>query len=604
MITIFRSPLANYYKGDIQQSLETHSEEFFKALAADGFNAVWLRGVLRDLCVTSVFPELGEGSAALKDTLNQLCRRAAPHGVKVFLYFNEPLAFPRTDPFWTRHPALKGQPGTSPMDEAANTYALCTSHPEVIAFLEQGTRDLFASCPLLGGVFMITRSEHHTHCYSHNLKVDCPLCRERSLSDVIAGVVNAVARGMRAASPTARTIAWNWSWPLEQEAEIISKLDKTVAVMADFERGGCKVIAGIPRMIDEYSLAYVGPSEKFRNCLETARRHGLDTFAKLQVGTTHELATVNNLPLIPNLLGKVRGVRAQGLKGILGCWNFGNRLTLNTFAFHYFSETADHNLDDETLMRGLARAYFPGLTDGAAADIVAAWRCFSAAFDHHPFCISFLYIGPINYAVRYPLPVPWDTAPETPMCFSWTPLPDRLGTKVRQAVDGWRQDEVFGSWRGGDFTLDEMVLCLERMTVLWSEGLALYDVAAPDKAWPESLSEQSVVNHRLSAAATALSSPLSQRTERELRNARVIHHVLRSCRNIFRAYRIKVSKGTTAAWRAVAQDELAHLQALLPLLHGEQEIGYHSEAQAWFFTEELVQKKIADLEAQLSQAPA
>ena len=48
---------------------------------------------------------------------------------------------------------------------------------------------------------------------------------------------------------------------------------------------------------------------------DLAASQGRPVHAKLQVGTTHEIATVSNLPLIPNLYKKTRRFRELDLGG-------------------------------------------------------------------------------------------------------------------------------------------------------------------------------------------------------------------------------------------------------------------------------------------------
>jgi hypothetical protein len=248
---IFRSPYSNYYQDEISVSLDTYTEDYLKRLADEGFTAIWLRAVLREVAKNEAIMEYGGNAHRSQQTLNKLTERCSQYGIKVYLYFNEPLAHPQNDVFWDYNPDLKGATGSSPMDKWPETRALCSSHPRVIDFLINGMKNLFSNCQGLGGVFLITRSEHHTHCYSHTDNPDCSLCGARNLTDVLADVINAIERGIHAVSPEAEVIAWNWSWPLDKEAEIISKLNENVIVMADFERGGYKEIAGRERFIDE-----------------------------------------------------------------------------------------------------------------------------------------------------------------------------------------------------------------------------------------------------------------------------------------------------------------------------------------------------------------
>src|SRR5689334_5408033 len=114
---IFRSPEARYYAEDILEGPDVYDDRCLAELSRHSFNGIWLRARLRDACRTSVFPELGAEAPRYQARLNQLCARASRHGVRVWLYLNEPLCFPADDAFWKRHPEVKGVSGASVMDQ-------------------------------------------------------------------------------------------------------------------------------------------------------------------------------------------------------------------------------------------------------------------------------------------------------------------------------------------------------------------------------------------------------------------------------------------------------------------------------------------------------
>ena len=155
-LRIFRSFHAKYYADDILTGQDAYPEDYFATLVEHGFNAVWLRGILRDLAATDVFPELGKDIARHQDALGTVVERARRAGVRVLLYLNEPLCLPVDDPFWAAHPKARGNRGESMMDEWPDTYAFCTSTPEVRAWLRQVSENLFRAIPDLGGWFLIT----------------------------------------------------------------------------------------------------------------------------------------------------------------------------------------------------------------------------------------------------------------------------------------------------------------------------------------------------------------------------------------------------------------------------------------------------------------
>ena len=340
-LRIFRSFRAKYYEDDILYGPTAYPQDYFVSLAEHGFNAVWLRGILRNLAATTVFPELGEEVARHQDALALVVERARSCGVQVLLYLNEPLCLPRDHPFWEHNPEVRGAGGDSLMDDWPETSAFCTSTPQVRAWLQEVTANLFRTIPELGGWFLISASEHHTHCYSHNWPLErrpeCPRCAERSGTKVVAEIITLLRDGTKAAQPAAQCIAWNWSWSStiekDPQPELLSRLPKDVAILLDWERGAHRIMpTGKVNWVDEYSLGFVGPSERFLATCREVQCHGLPVMAKLQVGTTHELATVPNLPLIDHVYEKLQRCELLGVAGILATWNFGNAFSLNTAA--------------------------------------------------------------------------------------------------------------------------------------------------------------------------------------------------------------------------------------------------------------------------------
>jgi len=599
-ILIFRSPVAKYYEEDILEGPQVYDDACLAGLAAHGFNGIWLRGRLRDLAATAVFPELGAQAGLYQERLNTLCGRAMKHGIRVYLYLCEPLNLPADDPFWKNHPGARGIAQEEMMTTGSkDVCGFCTSDPEVKEFLRAAPANLFRACPELGGVFMITRSEHKTHCYSHHHGgplEGCPRCAARTPSDVIAEVNNLIAEGIHSASPQAQVIAWTWGWdwgwdkPAGETVgeEVFRKLRPDIAPMAAYEMGGWKEIGGKSHWIDEYSLCYAGPADDFLKLYRWARRAGRRVFTKLQIGATHELATVNNVPVITTLLERARWLQSHGVEGILGCWNFGSRLTLNTYAFNRFlgQDLADQN--DYNLLAAVARDYL-GASD--PAPVLAAWKRFAEAFDFYPFHMALLYDGPLNYSVVYPLPRPED--PDKKMCYSHKPLPEpqpadgetKMGPSwlPLKRPYGTRLEETTGqTWQwpaypgGPAFTIDEVATLLGKLAARFAEGVANYETALGGSPKPEAM--------------------------RELRNARVIHHLMLSGVNTYEAYSLKKrTPFDEAAWRAIAQREIEHLERLAPLLIGETEIGYHGEAASWFFTEAMVRQKIQSLRELLKE---
>lgn len=562
-LRIFRSFRAKYYEDDVLTAPAAYPESYFDQLTAHGFNAIWLRGILRNLTESEILRGIGEDVAQHQDALGTVIQRAGRHGVKVLLYLNEPLCLAGDDPFWKEHPDLRGVSHASGdwcMDPWPTLAALCTSAPEVRAWLREAARNVFRTFPELGGWFAITASEHLTHCCSHGVHLardpgasGCPRCAGRAPLDLVAEILTELHAGTREASADAQTIAWNWSWNMfaeDPQADLIRRLPRDMTLLLDWERGGTRRLAnGRENFVDEYSLAYVGPSERFMAGYNEARRHGLSVMAKLQVGTTHELATVPNLPLIDNLYRKLVKAEELGLKGLLTTWNFGNDFSLNTAAIGHFVNHPKRPSPD-VFVADLTASYLPGADPEGVARAVAA---FSRAMGYFPFDMSLLYWGPCNYALAYPLTL----APLTgkPMGASWMMHP--------------RGDDLSKSM--GQFTLEEVIELLTALVAEWDRGVSLY--------------------------AAALNGCCTEPAARELGVARVIGHCYASARNVYRTYHLRRDRpaDAEAECRGIVRDEIVHLEAVLPLLEADPRLGFHAECQGYQFTPALVREKLAGL---------
>ncbi|HXK45437.1 MAG TPA: hypothetical protein PL060_05720, partial [bacterium] len=346
---IIRSPYGDFYGRDIEDSVKNHPDSYLEEIAKEGFNAVWLHCVLKDIVSCDVFPEFGRKETEQIPALNRLIEKAGKYGLKVFLYFCEPRGFREEDVFWKNHPDVKGQSlicrGISPF--SGKYYALCSSTEKVKEYLYQSSYNLFKKASGLGGVFMITASEFHTHCYSHYPKwrlnfadllmsewakntFECTRCQEREPYEVVAEIIQLVNKGIKDANPEAKVIAWNWSWYIiepDPQRELINRLPEDVIILADFERGGYRNILNKRLEIDEYSLSYTGPSPRFKKLFTLAKERNMKVIAKLQIGSTHELVTVPYIPVPYKVAEKLHRMRKMGVNGYLGCWIFGGNIS-------------------------------------------------------------------------------------------------------------------------------------------------------------------------------------------------------------------------------------------------------------------------------------
>ncbi|MBI5387173.1 MAG: hypothetical protein HZA90_21095 [Verrucomicrobia bacterium] len=365
-------------------------------LTQAGANGVWLQAVLHKLAPFPWEPERSARHEERLKNLRALVARARKHGIRVFLYLNEPRAMPLR--FFETRPQLKG---TVEGDHAA----LCTSDAEVQKFLVESVATICRAVPDLGGFFTITASENFTNCWSHGGGVKCPRCGKRPAAEVIAEVNRLIVEGIRQSgarhSSTANPgsdygdrrdacptlLAWDWGWNDAWAADIIRQLPAEAALMSvsewslPIERGGVKSAVG------EYSISSIGPGPRAQRHWELARQRGLKTIAKIQAGNTWELSAVPWIPAVENVARHAANLRGTNTDGVMLGWTLGGYPSPN---LEVVSEAMASGSADEAMQRVAERR----LGQALAPAVVTAWRGFSAAFREFPYHIDVAYSGP------------------------------------------------------------------------------------------------------------------------------------------------------------------------------------------------------------------
>lgn len=579
-IRIWRSPysrFANFVKFADDRNDETvtanqvYTDETLEKISENGFNAIWLHGLLRNLVPSSVFPEFGKNSALHLQNLKDLITRAKKYGIKVFIYMQPPRGLEEDHPFWETHSDVSGHPIFAHTDDGKKIpmRSLCTSTEKVQDYLRKSSAELASELPELGGVILITASEFPSHCYGKVGIIDdkgiptgnvpqCPRCVEKSPIEVITEIIQCIRDGIRLKSADIKVIAWNWSWSFFEAFpchNFISNLPDDIIFMAGFERGGEKVILDKSRYINEYSITYSGPSEQFVEETDLAKNHGLEVMAKLQFGTTHELATVPNLPLIGNLFDKTSGMHRLNIPHFMGCWNFGNMLTANSAAFNFFLSHPELT-DKNRALTEFATMYFPGCD---SILVLQAWEQFSNAGDYYPFNTPFTYNGPINYSVIFPIyPGPLN---DIPCGRSWM-------------FDSPRGDDLSSSIY--EFTLDELITGMGKVSEEWFPGLTFLKQGLKN-------CEHIHAKEEISSAAGA-------------------YHSFRSVWNTYRSYRLRLEwdESKRNDYLMIAENEIRNLKEFLPYVEADERLGYHGEAFGHMYKPDMIKEKISLLGKQLN----
>jgi hypothetical protein len=408
-----------------------YTDGFLARLAATGVNGVWLQAVLYML---APFPWDSKLSAHYEERLKNLgalVAQAKRHGVRIFLYLNEPRAMPLS--FFESRPELKGA-------VEGDHACLCTSHPDVQKYLRDSVAAICRAVPDLGGFFTISASENQTNCWSHGNAGACPRCSKRPPADVIAEVNRLFQEGIRDAGSSARMIAWDWGWNDAWAESIINQLPKEVTLMSvsewslPIERGGVKNTVG------EYSISSIGPGPRARRHWEFARKRGLKTLAKIQAGNTWELSAVPYIPAVANVAQHAANLRGVQIDGLMLGWTLGGYPSPN---LEVVSEVLAGASTSDALQKTAQRRFGSVL----APAVVDAWQSFSTAFSEFPYDGGVVYnapqqFGPANLLWTQPtgyhatmVGFPYDDLD------GWRSLypPEIFATQLEKVADGFDQ---------------------------------------------------------------------------------------------------------------------------------------------------------------------
>ncbi len=420
---VYGDPLLN-------EQLNPYPDGLLADYAAVGINAVWLQGTLYTL-----IPWLGEtkdsnGWQIRLANLRKLCVKAEKHGIKVYLYLNEPRSMPPD--FFETHPDWRGAQAKDGL-----SYTLCTSKTPVLNALKDGISELFRNVPELGGLFTITMSENLTNCCSRpqDIVTPCPLCSKRGPATIVAELNQAFAEGVHRIKPEADVIAWTWGWAPEWDERAVELLPKDVKLICVSETALATDAMGIKGSVIDYSISKVGPGPIALRLWKKAGEHGIQTVAKVQLNNTWECSAVPYIP-VPGLVEKhLRNLEAVGVKDLMLNWTLGGY--------------PGGNLELLKLPKEKLAAEKYGAE--CAKLVLRAWTCFDRAFEEFPLNgTPQLYTAPQNFG-------PMNLLFEKPTGYSATML-------------GFPYDDL-DAWRGNHYPEDIFEEQFRKLTAGWANGL-------------------------------------------------------------------------------------------------------------------------------------
>jgi hypothetical protein len=373
-----------------------------------GVNGVWMQGILYKLAPFPWDMERSEGWETRLKNLAALAERVKDQGLGIYLYMNEPRTMPLA--FFDAHPELKGV-------TYGDYAALCTSVPEVRAWMAASVELICTKAPDLAGFFTISASENHTSCWSHGQGAQCPRCSQRTPAEVIAEVSATLQHGIDRAGKGQRLIAWDWGWADDWAPGIIERLPESVTVQSVSEWSIPITRGGIESVVGEYSISVVGPGPRAQRHWALARERGLKIQAKVQANNTWELSSVPYIPAVAKVAEHAQRLKAEGVDGIQLGWTLGGHPSPNLEVFAAVGEGSETPLED------VAKARFG---EALAPLVIDAWKGWSEALDEYPYHIGVAYNGPQQMGPANPLWAEPTGYASTMVCFPYDQL------------DGWR----------------------------------------------------------------------------------------------------------------------------------------------------------------------
>ena len=537
---------APFFRDELMDEMDYYPDEYLNRLAGEGVNGLWLTIAFRDLCRTSFCPPSPDRErrlAKLRDTVNRCLR----YGIRTWAFCIEPTGLFPGDILLEKHPELKGAP-------TWDRFAFCPSTESGRQYIYESVKDLFTQVPKLGGILNISYGERPTTCLSsanvvNESPVKCPRCAAVPKWEILFRSLSAMRSGM---PESAQLISWLYMARPTSRSEWVFRIaehtPENVILQYNLESNGTKMQLGKPRKGGDYWLSYTGPSQDFREIAGRAAKAGTALSAKIQVGCSHEVATVPFVPVPGLLYRKYREMKLCGVSSVMQCWYFGNYPGLMNRAAGMLAREDFANSDEDDFLVRLAR---PEWGEKAPA-VAAAWKMLGDAYENYPLDNMMQYYGPMHSGVIWPL---FPEIALKPLAPTWKPDFGYSGDVIGECL--------------GNHTLEEAVILTRRMADGWEKGLKLW---------------QSCGSHPDIGVAEALS--IQFRSASDILN--------------FYLLREKLIAGirpaaTLDAMEEIVRREIGNSERLIPLCKADSRLGFHSEAESHQYDPDRLHWRISQL---------
>lgn len=561
-----------FNRDELLDDIDYYPGDYLGKLAREGINGLWITVEFRDLAETS-FTKRDPLAQKRLEKLRKTVERCGKYGIKIWLFSIEPASLPKDDPLLAAHPEWKGARGWR------NDYAFCTSGESALRYLRESLADIFAQVPNLGGLINISHGERITNCLSalpavSDAQVACPRCSKLPKWKIHADAARAMSEGMRESNPEAELISWLYQPQPEAERapwvfDLARHVPEGVIIQYNFESGAFKKQLGRWRSGGDYWLSFCGPAQPFARIADAARASGAELSAKIQVGCSHEVATVPFVPAPGLLYDKYAQMKKAGCSSVMQCWYFGNYPgIMNEAAGELAFE--DFNGAKEDFLVRLARPKW-GANAGKAAKI---WNACAEGYSHYPLSNDMQYYGPVHAGIVWPLHFDIGMRPLNP---TWKPDGAPNGETIGEALENHSLEEALELAR---------TVCAE-MESAEPEMEEIEKSLAPDDA------------------GRRLDIGLMKALKIQFESARNILEFYLLRREAYFASREtgdRQKAGKLLARMAeIAREEAALSAKMAKLCAGDSRLGFHSEAESHLYSEKRLLWRIESLKAAEAQ---
>lgn len=543
---------------ELSDDIDYYDENYLNRLAHDGTNGLWIYTRFSDLVKTKYIPQYGVGSEKRIEKLKRVIDKCARYGIGVYIFAIEPEA-PRSPEIYEKHgDMLGGASGNDELRLGNGVKTFCPHTKKGRAYLIEATEKICLALPSLAGFISITAGERVTSCAAEK-ENKCPICGHIPRGENLAFTADCLKEGIRRSGTKAEFVSWTYGhrlWNMTDIEEYVKYAPKDVMLMQNFDDMGYEEQLGKMRQGVDYWLSYPGPSDLFTKTALAAKKYGKTMYAKTQVCTSHEIATIPYVPVPGIIFDKFRAAFNLGVEGMMECWYFGNYPSIMSKAAGELSFLHDFSDKDAFLMY-LASIY---CGESSAKALVDAWNMFEKGYKLYPLNVMFSYYGPMHDSVCWQLHL-------KPKNFS---LP--RSWLLQDRPDGDRIYECLGTGH----TPHEVITLTEEMASLFEEGYkSLENVPVP-------FEHKSVT----SAAAT----------------------LFRSGNNILRFYKMREmlngfadAEKLLSEMRDIVEKEKINSEKMIELCKEDGRLGYHSEAEGYKFFPEKIEDRIKKLDILLEE---